>query len=1023
MLVQLSTMLNLFVVLMPAFFLVIAEETQCEWGKYGEHCNLTCPVNCALVPPSTRQHCQKDTGKCSAGCGRGWHGDLCDQSCSTNCPNKTCNQQTGHCTLGCIGHNSGDFCNKCVSGWYGDTCEQPCSRNCLKERCNQTSGVCTLGCNGTSAGEFCNITTVANIKEEADNLTAILVPVVLVAVVVTVGTVVVVLLWRRRRNSAQHANEATVEEMTPLQTGITSEDLLQQKMEEAENVFEKTGIYYTVKKELETHRHVTLCGTAGGGKTTIALKLGKQYKNRGFKVYFVIDVCKLNLTECLTGEDKVCFIFNDIFKTVELPRDTPRVDSILREMEHELETNTGNQREIYVIITANTNNVQGEISQFGETFFGGSSFIDFSLLSHQYSHEEKKDIFNSHLKSSQSGDLLGLNVDAICGFAQSSVGFPQTSKLFFAVENFRKHREKFFREPFRYLREELEAILLQMNDESGALILMFLCKQTLNLREVEMPSDNRHLENMFILIKDVVGITSRTKLAKSIRQFSDTFFTKGDITGFAHPSIYDACACALFTLNPSLVLECCHMKFLRDHVRSDQRLETSTVDESQPTIHVSDVYTAMIEKRRGTADSQSGKNLPKEGVSSDGVMSRDWLDKKVMKTEKVFVKTSIYDRVKETLETHGHVTMSGAAGGGKTAIALMLGKHYEEEQGFLQVHVDEVSKFKLDVYTRELHKKSVCFIFHDIFRIIERSRNITVLKSVLSQLIDLKNETREHKLYTIFTANTYSDHGEISQLGEEGSYFFSDPSLLDFNEMSCQYKPEEKNRIFDELCKGFGTKVDGEKICRFGKSILGFPQTCKLFAGFKSFQTHAEDFFQRPFHYLKEEMNSILKREDNQSAALTLMFLSDGPLNLHQVELPSDSNELEARFTTLKDEVGFTTRTAVAMAVRQFRGSFFTEGDITAFAHPTIYDACATALYKDHRALVLRDASIRFLCEHVYTEETKHTLPETMISVPKDYIKVLTGRLSTLDKENSNYTKLSALIEKLSGNSCDPRND
>ncbi|XP_046547249.1 protein draper-like [Haliotis rubra] len=224
--------------------LAVTGDRQCEWGKYGEHCNLTCPVNCALVPPRNVQYCDRNTGKCLGGCQNSWHGDLCDQSCSTSCLDKTCNKQTGHCTLGCYGNNMGFFCNgtgECDRGWYGDTCEHPCSSNCVEERCHHSTGVCTLGCSGTYTGEFCNIITetsltpAVNKKEEIISLITTparvflfgVIAVVLVVILATVVQVMLFLRWRRHVKSSQRPATADGE-------GLLG-DLLKEVLQKTEN--------------------------------------------------------------------------------------------------------------------------------------------------------------------------------------------------------------------------------------------------------------------------------------------------------------------------------------------------------------------------------------------------------------------------------------------------------------------------------------------------------------------------------------------------------------------------------------------------------------------------------------------------------------------------------------------------------------------------------------------------------------------------------------------------------------------
>ncbi|XP_046554115.1 protein draper-like isoform X2 [Haliotis rubra] len=82
----------------------------CEWGKYGDTCERTCPQECAVNEFRQVRHCHRETGRCSEGCVAGWYGDLCDQPCSKTCLLSVCNQQNGQCTLGCSENTLGDFC-------------------------------------------------------------------------------------------------------------------------------------------------------------------------------------------------------------------------------------------------------------------------------------------------------------------------------------------------------------------------------------------------------------------------------------------------------------------------------------------------------------------------------------------------------------------------------------------------------------------------------------------------------------------------------------------------------------------------------------------------------------------------------------------------------------------------------------------------------------------------------------------------------------------------------------------------
>ncbi|XP_048251668.1 uncharacterized protein LOC124112881 isoform X2 [Haliotis rufescens] len=395
--------------------------------------------------------------------------------------------------------------------------------------------------------------------------------------------------------------------------GTMKSDLLEINFKRVKDVFVKTAIYRRVKDQLEKYGHVTISGASGEGKTSTALMIGANLRKQGYELVFVDDVDTFKLDNCELLGKKVCLILDDIFGTVGLSTDVPHLRSILQNLKHYLEDIQFNKEEqqetrpstksmIQVIFTTKSYNLECGIAKLeGQEFyfFTGPSVLDLTKMkSCHYSHEERKRILQKHRQ--YHNVKLELDIDTICDITESLFGFPLTCKLFCEFLSFQKEPAQFFRVPLFYLRRELNMIMERRDDLSAALILMLLCEDNLNLSQVEMESENSILEANLQAVKSVVTITSRTAVAKAARYYRGTFFTEGDILGFSHPTIYDACACALFYMNPSFVLKHCSIRFLYERVQAKQ-VESTAIDDHLHIIYVSDVYNDAIASRLAEA--------------------------------------------------------------------------------------------------------------------------------------------------------------------------------------------------------------------------------------------------------------------------------------------------------------------------------------------------------------------------------------------------------------------------------------
>ncbi|XP_048249108.1 serine/threonine-protein phosphatase 6 regulatory ankyrin repeat subunit B-like [Haliotis rufescens] len=175
------------------------------------------------------------------------------------------------------------------------------------------------------------------------------------------------------------------------------------------------------------------------------------------------------------------------------------------------------------------------------------------------------------------------------------------------------------------------------------------------------------------------------------------------------------------------------------------------------------------------------------------------LEQKIKDVRRVFVETESFRKVKEKLETVGHVTISGARGDGKTSMALMMGAEYRK-QGYELVLAEDAYKVQLSDYLEK--GKDVCVIFDDIFKTVRSYMDLTGLEHFLYDLhvhleqCESRSERRYQRLQqeprdeqimfshpnicVIFTADTNDLERAMSKLGGQSIFHSSSVVKLGF---------------------------------------------------------------------------------------------------------------------------------------------------------------------------------------------------------------------------------------------------
>ncbi|XP_046564851.1 uncharacterized protein LOC124273611 [Haliotis rubra] len=406
--------------------------------------------------------------------------------------------------------------------------------------------------------------------------------------------------------------------------GTVGDGTLELLLNEAKKTFVETDVYRQVKRKLETFGYVTICGASGEGKTTMALILSSQYRNRGYQVVFVDSIDKFDLDICLSSTPRVFLIIDDMFGTVGLSTNVLLIKSFLKnlllhlenckqalkqiqsvrkeESKHKQDDERKSQRkDIRVIFTTKSYNFQGGLPQLHFVcfpLFEEQAVMNITL--HSLSPAEEQQIYERHKNIPDDCSKGNLPEYSDLEIPSKLFGFPLICKLC----TFSNNPRKLFKEPLSYLRGELTDIIGAMNDRSAVFVLMLLCEGRLQLTKLESDDADQELDEKVNIVIRLIPTATRSGMCQAARSFRGTFFTRGDTVAFAHSSIYDACACVLYnSINPSFVLKNCSDAFLYERVLQETVIETK-VDDNLHFIFISEDYYDLLSTRFANAIKQ-----------------------------------------------------------------------------------------------------------------------------------------------------------------------------------------------------------------------------------------------------------------------------------------------------------------------------------------------------------------------------------------------------------------------------------
>ncbi|XP_048242398.1 ankyrin-3-like isoform X2 [Haliotis rufescens] len=387
-----------------------------------------------------------------------------------------------------------------------------------------------------------------------------------------------------------------------------------------------------------------------------------------------------------------------------------------------------------------------------------------------------------------------------------------------------------------------------------------------------------------------------------------------------------------------------------------------------------------------------------------GCISQGCLSVRINQLSDMFVETHALDKAQELLKRHNHVAICGAPGDGKTTAALRICEAYMKKK-YQVLFVESIEEFDSDVVIER--KCDMLVVFDDVFGSVTFPSSLEKIHRVFNTLVDVllrfardkeltakeKQTKKKHdksmkkedekqcedektpvcnyKLRFIFTSRSYNWNEGCARLHQFKVNLFKREAIVDM--IKTCLTSDEKKRIMalfrSQMCDI--SSKDMKTITQLKDSMFGYPLMCKLYFTNSGLQMHSiVDFFLKPLTYLRCDLDTIVREGSSRSAALVLLVLCGGKLDLVSLMMGTDE-KVRNLLHIVKEKVASCTDADISREISNFNGTYcIVENHLASFSHPSIHDAASCALGNLNIVLLVKHCSLQFLYERVRLSKT-----------------------------------------------------
>ena len=323
-----------------------------------------------------------------------------------------------------------------------------------------------------------------------------------------------------------------------------------------------------------------------------------------------------------------------------------------------------------------------------------------------------------------------------------------------------------------------------------------------------------------------------------------------------------------------------------------------------------------------------------------------------------FIKTTSYNRAKNLLKEHGHVTIIGKPGSGKSSLSYhLLNEVCNGDGKYKDVIIMESAKAIKEILEE---RDNVAVLVEDVFGKFEISRDLlrewTSIARTVSHSVGPQSDTRQNCLVINVRKSIYD---ECSVSFEDTPWFWTQNTI----DLDNRFLSDDEKRRMIEIHASALTKVDKDRILETSTPVVGFPQCCVVLSEClkASHQYQILEVFRNPIVPLKNELRRLQQEHPLKFLSLALVFMHGEDIKCPYSLSDSISLFLIPKYIPSNGKIDIND--GIIDSAMESCCPFYIvrKDDAYHFAHNSIHDSVASCLWEDAQRFVVENCNVSFL--------------------------------------------------------------